>query len=96
MNSGLIFEWDERKRRNNLRKHKLDFADCPLVFSGPIVTNLDDRRDYGEVRFLTRGLLRGRVVVVAHTEEADVVRIISMRKAASHEQADYFEKTFEK
>ena len=96
MNRGLVFEWDERKRRNNVRKHKLDFADCALIFSGPVVTSLDDRQDYGELRFLTRGLLRGRVVVVAHTEEAGIVRIISMRKAASHEQADYFEKTFEK
>lgn len=96
MNAGPVFEWDERKRRNNLRKHKLDFADCALVFSGPIVTVEDDRHDYGEPRFLTRGLLRGRVVAVAHTEEEGTVRVISMRKAASHEQADYFEKTFEK
>lgn len=94
MDTGLILEWDERKRRSNLRKHKLDFADCIAVFAGRVVTAIDDRYEYGETRFLTRGLLLGRVVVVAHTEEGGVVRVISMRKAAAHEQADYFKKTF--
>ena len=96
MTTGPVFEWDERKRRDNVRKHKLDFADCASVFSGPIVSIQDQRRDYGETRLITRGLLRGRVVVVAHTEEEGIVRVISMRKAASHEQADYFEKTYQK
>ncbi len=72
MDIGLVFEWSERKRRSNLRKHELDFADCAVVFSGPIVTVVDDRHDYGEVRLLTRGLLHGRVVVVAHTENKGI------------------------
>ena len=95
MDSRAVFEWDERKRRSNLRKHKLDFADCAAVFSGVITTAVDDRCDYGETRFLTFGLLRGRVVVVIHTEAGGIVRVISMRKAAVHEQKAYFEKAFQ-
>lgn len=95
MDSRPIFEWDERKRRANLRKHKLDFADCAIVFWGPVLTVIDDRYDYGETRFQTLGLLGRKVVAVAHTEERGIVRIISMRKAAAHEEADYFEKTFQ-
>jgi len=95
MGSRPIFEWDERKRCSNLRKHRLDFADCAAVFSGGIATVVDDRCDYGEMRFLTFGLLRDRVVVVVHTEAGGIIRVISMRKAALHEQKAYFEKAFE-
>jgi uncharacterized DUF497 family protein len=86
------FEWDERKRRSNLSKHGIDFHDCKAVFGGPIVTMHDDRIDYGEQRFITFGLLEDRVVVVAHTEAADRVRVISMRKATKREQALYFKR----
>ena len=88
----IVFEWDERKRRSNLRRHGLDFADCDAVFSGSTVTRLDDRFDYGEARYRTLGMLFSRVVSVAHTEHADgVIRIISMRKAVKHEKAVYFQ-----
>lgn len=52
---------------------------------------VDDRRDYGEERFVTLGLLEGRVVAVVHTETADTIRVISIRKATKHEQALFFE-----
>jgi uncharacterized DUF497 family protein len=47
--------------------------------------------NYGEPRFITLGLLRDMVVVIAHTETSREVRIISMRKATKHEQTLYFE-----
>ena len=95
MDTELVFEWDERKRRVNLRKHKLDFVDCATVFCGPVVTVIDDRYGYGEARFQTPGLLRGKLVAVAHTAESGVIRVISMRKATTHEEADYCEKAFQ-
>jgi uncharacterized DUF497 family protein len=94
MDCGPIFEWDEGKRCRNLRKHGLDFADCATVFAGPVTSVVDDRNDYGEMRFASTGLLRGRVVVVAHTDERGVIRVISMRKATAHEQKAYLEDTF--
>jgi uncharacterized protein len=87
----LIFEWDERKRCSNLHKHGLDFEDCAEVFAGPALSWVDSRFDYGETRFKTSGLLRGRVVVIVHTVSGEFVRIISFRKARKNEQAHYFQ-----
>lgn len=86
----VLFEWDEAKRQANLRKHRLDFADAEAVFAGQTVTLEDVREDYGEQRFLTFGVLQGRVVAIAHTESREVIRIISMRKAGKHEERSYF------
>jgi uncharacterized DUF497 family protein len=87
----MIFEWDERKRCSNLRKHGLDFEDCAAVFAGPTTSWVDVRCDYGETRFRTIGLFNGRVVIIAHTESGEFVRIISFRKASKNEQAHYFQ-----
>lgn len=95
MGTGPVFEWDDRKRHRNLHKHGLDFADCGAVFRGPVVTIIDDRGEYGETRLLTFGLLRDKVVVISHTEASELIRIISMRTATAHEEADYFETAFQ-
>lgn len=86
----MKFTWDEAKRKANLVKHGLDFAEAGIVFSGATFTFEDDRFDYGEQRFITIGMLYGEVVVIAHTERRDVIRIISMRKATRNEQQIYF------
>jgi len=86
----MKFIWDEVKRKSNLAKHGLDFTDVRAVFAGATFTFEDDRFDYGEQRFVTLGLLKGMVVVIAHTERDDTVRIVSMRKATRHEQKTYF------
>ena len=83
-------EWDEAKRRSNIQKHGIDFIGIESLFAETTVTVLDDRSDYGEHRFITSGLLSGRVVVVAHTEIREVIRIISVRKATKNEEASYF------
>jgi uncharacterized protein len=87
----VTFEWDEEKRERNIAKHAIDFVDCQDVFAGPTVSVPDDRLDYGEARFITFGLLGGRVVAVAHTETEEIIRVISMRKATKREQTLYFQ-----
>jgi uncharacterized DUF497 family protein len=57
---------------------------------GTTVTIKDDRFDYGESRFVTLGVLSGRVVAVVHTETPEVIRIISIRKATKNAEASYF------
>lgn len=89
----MHFTWDEAKRKSNLAKHGLDFADAKIVFAGATLTSEDDRFEYGEERFITLGMLGNMVVVIAHTERRGSVRIISMRKATKHEQEIFF-KTF--
>jgi uncharacterized DUF497 family protein len=83
--------WDHTKRRTNLRKHGFDFADAEAVFGGITLTMEDPRFDYGEQRFITLGMLRDVVVVIAHTETTSTIRVISMRKATKSEEILYFE-----
>jgi uncharacterized DUF497 family protein len=83
--------WDESKRRANIKKHGFDFADAALVLDGLSFTFEDTRFEYGEQRFITLGMLHDTAVVIAHTETAREIRIISMRKATRHEQTRYFE-----
>jgi uncharacterized protein (DUF4415 family) len=71
----MRFEWDEKKRRSNVQRHGIDFAEAEKVFTGQVLTVLDDRYDYDEARLFTLGLLDERVVAIAHTETAEVTRI---------------------
>jgi uncharacterized DUF497 family protein len=75
---------------SNVGNLVIDFLDVEEVFDGDIVTVEDDRSDYGERRFITFGLLQGRVVVVVHTNRGDRVRLISVRKASKYEQRTYY------
>jgi len=63
----MRYTWDEPKRQKNLNKRGLDFAEAEKVFRGPTFTFEDDRMDYGELRWVTLGLLGDRVVL-AETE----------------------------
>ena len=86
----MKFTWDETKRQANLKKHGLDFADAELVFAGYTLTRQDKRFAYDEFRFYTIGLLGVEVMVIAHTETVDEIRIISMRKAERYAQENNF------
>jgi uncharacterized DUF497 family protein len=88
------FEWDEQKNQANIHKHGLRFEHAPDIFASPMLTIYDGREDYGEDRWIGIGLLGGRIVVIVFTERgADVVRVISLRKAQRHERNAY-EQTF--
>lgn len=89
----MRFEWDERKRQENLRKHGLDFGDVPEPFLGPMLVKLDTRMDYGEDRWVGIGVCKNRVVVVVYVEDEvnETIRVISLRKALSHERQRYEE-----
>ena len=84
------FEWDESKRKTNLRKHGIDFVGIEKLFDGYTVTVEDATMDYGEHRFISLGILEGRTVVVVHTETEEEIRVISVRKATKHEEKSYF------
>jgi len=86
----MRFTWDENEWRSHLVKHGFDFVDAAQVFEGATLTFEDDRFAYGEQRFITLGLLQGRVVVIAHTENQDEVRVISMREGTKREQLIFF------
>ncbi len=51
----MQFEWDEAKNLENIRKHRIDFADVPDMFDGSMLVELDERTDYGEDRWIGIG-----------------------------------------
>jgi len=64
--------------------------DVPSMFQHPMVTFLDQRMDYGEERWIGVGILKTIVAVVVFTEPKDgTIRIISARKATTHEERIY-------
>ena len=82
----MRFEWDEEKNEENVRKHGLTFSDAEAIFASPMLVDTDRRKDYGEDRFIGIGFLKNFIVTVAYTEQADVIRVFSLRKALKHER----------
>ena len=80
------FEWDPQKASLNLRTHHVDFTTASLIWQGPVLERADDRRDYGEARFIALGEVEERLLAVVFTWRRDVRRIISARKANAREQ----------
>jgi uncharacterized DUF497 family protein len=77
------------KRDRTLRERGLDFEDAAEVFAGPTLDDPDGRRDYGEVRVITVGYLRGRMVFVCWTPRGDARHVFTMRKANDREKERY-------
>lgn len=86
----MRFTWHEPKRQLTVQKRGLDFAEAERLFDGPTLTFEDERRDYGERRWVTMGLLGEKVIVIVHTETEDEIRVISMREAEKDEQLLFF------
>jgi len=87
----MLFTWDEKKRQSNIKKHGIDFTRAVEIFAGPTFTWEDDRFEYGEQRWITMGLMGSLVVVlVVHTESAEEIHVISIRKADKDEQTLFF------
>ena len=68
----------------------IDFADVWRVFENETDVIIDDRFDYGEIRYFALGLLFGRVVAVSYTETDKIKRIISVRKGNKNDEEKYF------
>ena len=87
----MQFEWDAEKAQRNLAKHGVSFDEAATVFGDPLaVTIHDPNHSHQEYRFLTTGLSnRGRLIIVAHTDREERVRIISAREATASERSQY-------
>lgn len=81
--------FDEAKRAATLAERGIDFADADALFEDPSYTVTDDRFDYPEPRFLTFGMLDGRLAMAAWTPTTDGIRVISMRKCNERERASF-------
>lgn len=81
------FEWDEDKRLENLRKHKVDFQDAAHALLGKHLSASSPR--YGEDRTIAVAKVDGRVIAVVFTERNGRCRLISARAARSYEREKY-------
>jgi uncharacterized DUF497 family protein len=85
------FEWDPQKAAANVKRRHISFDEGASVLEDPLSTTYpDETHSEEEMRFLTIGAShRGRVLVVAHTERNDTIRIISARRATRREREFY-------
>jgi uncharacterized protein len=83
--------WDPDKAAANLEKHGVDFHDAATVFTDPLSTTFpSEDHSESEARFLTIGeAANGELFVVAHTEESEIIRIISARRTTPQERRFY-------
>lgn len=89
----MRFEWNALKAAANLRKHGVSFDEASSVFFDPLSATGDDPdHSLDERRFLTFGVSSpGRLLVVAHAEHDDAIRIITARLATRAERKLYEE-----
>ena len=87
----MRFEWNALKAAGNLRKHGVSFHEAVTVFFDPLSATGDDPDHSGdERRLVTFGMSSsGRLLVVAHTDQNDAIRIITAREATRSERKLY-------
>lgn len=85
----MDFEWDENKLEDNLQKHGVDFIKAMLIFEGLVVTAEDKRKNYGEPRFVSIGMVHDDCIVVVHTPRGAKTRLISAWKGGADERRKY-------
>ena len=87
----IEFEWDPSKAEENLRRHRVDFRDAATIFRDLLgITVFDPCHSKEEDRYITIGKsLAGRLLIVAHTDRGDRIRIISSRELTSSERKAY-------
>jgi len=85
------FEWDPGKARQNRRKHRVSFQEAASVFGDPFsITYPDPDHSIAEQRFITVGTSSGgQVLIVAHADRNENIRIISARKTTRGEREHY-------
>ena len=89
----MKFEWDPHKARKNSQKHRVSFEEAATALSDPMsATGNYPDHSITEVRYVTFGISeQGRLLVVAHTEKGESIRLISARVATKRERKIYEE-----
>jgi uncharacterized protein len=82
----MKIEYDPSKRQDTLERRGLDFES---IIEGLYLVREDDRKDYGEIRYVMLGALADKLVVCVWTLRGNAVRVISMRIADEEEREIY-------
>ncbi len=92
----IRFEWDDRKSKQNKKKHGVSFEEAQSVFYDErAIQYFDPDHSKDEDRFIMLGMnFKTRVLVVCHCYKKNdmVIRIISARKAEKDEENEYWRK----
>lgn len=81
--------WDEDKRQLTIEERGVDFLYAALIFEGETLTREDNRENYGEVRFISLGLINDVPYVVVHTERDGNTRLITAWKGGRKDYEKY-------
>ena len=93
--SELAFEWDEKKAAANLAKHRVSFLTAAAAFGSEMLERIDDREDYGEIRWIALGRVDAEVYRIVFTRlDENLIRIISAQKASRDEREIYYRATY--
>jgi len=89
----VIYEWDPKKAKANLRKHRMSFEEAATVFLDPFAVTYPDPDHSGEeFREITIGhSAKVGVIFLSHTQRGDRIRIIGARKTTRWERKLYEE-----
>jgi len=88
-----IFEYDDEKNRRNVKERDISFDAAKLVFADPnMVMDIDDRRDYGEPRYVAYGFADGKRLRLCWTPRGDRIRVISLYKVHLKEWEEHYGK----
>ena len=89
----MEFEWDPRKNEANIRKHGVAFSEAATVFGDVLsITVPDPDHSQEEDRYIITGVSgQNRLMMVAHLERGERIRIISARELNRSEKRDYEE-----
>lgn len=87
----MYFDWDKNKAASNLTKHKVSFEEAATVFGDPLSDTFDDPdHSIEERRFLIIGHSeKGKLLFVSHTDDGEMIRIISARELTRGEREAY-------
>ena len=86
----MQFEWDEAKNAANALKHGIEFQRASQIFRGDLLSRIDRRTEYHEVREVSYGVDdEGVILAIVHTQRGDRIRIISARLASAKERQVY-------
>ena len=83
----MLFDWHDAKHDRNLKERGFGFDFAALIFEGRVLSQVDNRQDYGETRIKAIGEVEGVVIVVVYTDRDNIRWIISARKANRKERA---------
>ena len=89
----MRFAWDKNKASSNLTKHGVSFEEAATAFGDPLSNSFPDPdHSVDEQRFVMIGMSeQGKILVVADTDDGELVRIISAREATHGERKSYEE-----